>query len=166
MSSPDHLKLLPFLDWRLTRIQPPVSISAPSLQSKAGFPPCGECNPSDPQRFSLDWHRRRFSALQWKTIHAYRLPRARAGAARDSASSLAKELGPRKVRVNALNPGFVKTEGTTSYLGSDFEKGLIAQTPLGRIGQPDDIAAVAVFLASDEFAWITGEQPIVSGGLR
>ncbi len=80
---------------------------------------------------------------------------------------LAKELGPRKIRVNSINPGVTETEGTraTGVIGSDFEKQLIAQTPLGRIGQPDDIAPVAVFLASDESRWVTGDTLAVSGGL-
>ncbi len=81
---------------------------------------------------------------------------------------LAKELGPRKIRVNSINPGGVETEGFVSagLSGSDFEKQLTAETPLGRFGQPDDIAPVAVFLASPDSAWITGETLIVSGGLR
>jgi 3-oxoacyl-[acyl-carrier protein] reductase len=81
---------------------------------------------------------------------------------------LAKELGARKIRVNSINPGIVATEGTHSagFIGSDFEKGLIAQTPLGRVGRPSDIAAVAVFLASDDSAWITGEKILTGGGLR
>ena len=81
---------------------------------------------------------------------------------------LSRELGPRKIRVNALNPGMVETEGTTSagFIGSDMEKALIPQTPLGRIGQPNDIASVAVFLASDDSGWLTGEQLLVGGGLR
>jgi 3-oxoacyl-[acyl-carrier protein] reductase len=80
---------------------------------------------------------------------------------------LAKELGPRKIRVNSINPGGVETEGThaAGVIGSDFEKQLVAQTPLGRIGQPDDIAPVAVFLASDESRWVTGDTLAVSGGL-
>lgn len=79
---------------------------------------------------------------------------------------LAKELGPKKIRVNAINPGMVDTEGARSlgFIGSDFEKGAIATTPLGRTGQPDDIAAPVVFLASDESRWITGETIFVSGG--
>ena len=82
-------------------------------------------------------------------------------------SVLAKELGPRKIRVNSLNPGIVETEGThtAGVMNSDMEKGMIAQTPLGRIGQPGDIAKVAVFLASDESSWVTGEILPVSGGL-
>lgn len=81
---------------------------------------------------------------------------------------LARELGPKKIRVNTINPGMVETEGThtAGFIGSDFEKNLIGQTPLGRIGQPDDIAQIAVFLASDESRWLTGEQFVASGGLR
>ena len=80
--------------------------------------------------------------------------------------SLAKELGPRKIRVNAINPGMVATEGVEAagFLGSSFEKEGIAATPLGRIGQPEDIALPAVFLASDDARWITGETLYVSGG--
>ncbi len=82
--------------------------------------------------------------------------------------TLAKELGPRKIRVNAVNPGIVEAEGThaAGFIGSDFEKGAVAQTPLGRIGQTDDITSVAVFLASDESGWITGETLRAAGGLR
>ena len=81
---------------------------------------------------------------------------------------LAKELGPRKIRVNSINPGMVETEGVHSggFIGSDFEKTLVAQTPLGRIGQPDDIAPIAVFLASADSGWLTGETLLASGGLR
>jgi 3-oxoacyl-[acyl-carrier protein] reductase len=81
---------------------------------------------------------------------------------------LAKELGPRKIRVNALNPGMVDTEGvqTAGFLGTDFEKGIVAQTPLGRIGQVDDIATVATFLASDDSKWLTGELIRAGGGLN
>ena len=81
---------------------------------------------------------------------------------------LAKELGPRKIRVNAINPGMVETEGVhaAGFIGSDFEKGAVAQTPLGRIGQVDDIATVATFLASDDAKWITGELVRAGGGLR
>jgi 3-oxoacyl-[acyl-carrier protein] reductase len=81
---------------------------------------------------------------------------------------LARELGPKKIRVNSINPGIVETEGTHTggFIGSDFEKGIVAQTPLGRIGQPGDIAPVAVFLASDDSAWLTGEQLLATGGIR
>jgi len=81
---------------------------------------------------------------------------------------LAKELGPKKIRVNSINPGLVETEGVHALgvLGSDFEKDAVTQTPLGRIGQPGDIAPVVGFLASPESAWITGELLQVAGGLR
>jgi len=81
---------------------------------------------------------------------------------------LAKELAPRKIRVNSINPGGVETEGThaVGMIGGDFEKFIVAQTPLGRIGQPTDIAPVAVFLASADSGWLTGEILLVSGGLR
>ena len=79
---------------------------------------------------------------------------------------LAAELGARKIRVNSINPGAVETEGTQGFAGSDFLNGLVAQTPLGRVGQPDDIGDVAVFLASDDARWLTGEKLSASGGLR
>jgi 3-oxoacyl-[acyl-carrier protein] reductase len=82
--------------------------------------------------------------------------------------SLAKELGPRKIRVNSINPGMVETEGLhgTGIAASDFRKATEAQTPLGRIGQPEDIAPAVVFLASSNSSWITGETLTISGGLR
>jgi 3-oxoacyl-[acyl-carrier protein] reductase len=81
---------------------------------------------------------------------------------------LAKELGPRKIRVNSINPGMVETEGThaAGILGSDFESGTVAQTPLGRLGQVDDIASVASFLASDDAKWVTGELVRTGGGFH
>lgn len=81
---------------------------------------------------------------------------------------LARELGPRKIRVNTINPGMVETEGTHSggMIGSDLEKQLVAQAPLGRTGQVSDIAPIAVFLASDDSAWLTGEQLLATGGIR
>jgi 3-oxoacyl-[acyl-carrier protein] reductase len=81
---------------------------------------------------------------------------------------LAKELGAKKIRVNSINPGMVETEGTQTagVLGSDWEKATVAQTPLGRLGQPDDIASVAVFLASDDSKWLTGDLILAGGGLR
>ena len=81
---------------------------------------------------------------------------------------LAKELGPRQIRVNSINPGVVETEGTVSagIIGSDFEKDAVAKTPLGRTGQPGDIADVAVFLASNDSRWLTGEKLVASGGIR
>ena len=88
------------------------------------------------------------------------------GAVDTITKSLAKELGPRNIRVNSINPGFVVTEGTNTagFVGGEFEKGAIASTPLGRAGQPEDIAPPVSFLASDEARWITGETIFVSGG--
>jgi 3-oxoacyl-[acyl-carrier protein] reductase len=82
--------------------------------------------------------------------------------------SLAKELGPRNIRVNAINPGMVETEGTHSagIAESDMRKQVEAQTPLGRIGQPQDIAGAAVFLASADSSWITGETVTIAGGYQ
>jgi 3-oxoacyl-[acyl-carrier protein] reductase len=82
--------------------------------------------------------------------------------------ALASELGPRGIRVNAIRPGMVETEGTRSagIADSDMRKQVEAQTPLRRIGQPQDIAGTAVFLASDDSAWITGETFVISGGYR
>ncbi len=83
---------------------------------------------------------------------------------------LSRELGARKIRVNTLNPGLIETEGTktagTVGPDSDFEKWAIANTPLGRVGQPKDIADIAVFLASDDSRWLTGEQLLAGGGTR
>jgi 3-oxoacyl-[acyl-carrier protein] reductase len=81
---------------------------------------------------------------------------------------LAKELGGRKIRVNSINPGVIETEGAHALgiIGSDFEKNVLAQTPLGRIGQPDDVAKVALFLASEDSGWISGESILTAGGLR
>jgi 3-oxoacyl-[acyl-carrier protein] reductase len=82
--------------------------------------------------------------------------------------SLAKELGPRKIRVNAINPGMIETEGThaAGFIGSDFHKSAVAQTPLGRIGQPQDIGTIAAFLASEDSGWLTGETIHAGGGFR
>jgi 3-oxoacyl-[acyl-carrier protein] reductase len=81
---------------------------------------------------------------------------------------LAKELGSKKIRVNAVNPGPIETEGfrAIGIPGTDFEKQMVAQTPLGRIGQPRDVAPVVAFLASPEAEWITGETIRVAGGFR
>lgn len=81
--------------------------------------------------------------------------------------SLSKEFAGRNIRINSILPGVVETEGSHSagFIGSEFETKLVANTPLGRTGQPEDIAKVAVFLASDEAAWITGEKISVSGGI-
>ncbi len=81
---------------------------------------------------------------------------------------LAKELGGKKIRVNSINPGMVETEGShaAGFIGSDFETEIVRTTPLGRIGQPDDIADVSVFLASEDSRWLTGEILLASGGVR
>jgi 3-oxoacyl-[acyl-carrier protein] reductase len=90
------------------------------------------------------------------------------GAVDTVTKSLAKELGARKIRVNAINPGMIETDGVhaAGFIGSDFHKQAEAQTPLGRIGQPPDIATVATFLASADSGWITGETLPVAGGYR
>lgn len=88
------------------------------------------------------------------------------GAVDTLTKALARELAPRKIRVNVIAPGGVETEGTHAIgmIGSDFEKQIVADTPLGRIGQPDDVARVAVFLASEDAAWLTGERIEAAGG--
>ncbi|MGA2848593.1 MAG: glucose 1-dehydrogenase [Terracidiphilus sp.] len=80
--------------------------------------------------------------------------------------SLSKELGTKKIRVNALNPGVIETEGThaAGFIGSDFEKNAAAETPLGRIGQPQDVATAAAFLASADSGWLSGQTIYASGG--
>lgn len=90
------------------------------------------------------------------------------GAVDSITAVLAKELGPKKVRVNSINPGMVETEGTHSagIIGSDFQATFEGQTPLGRIGQVGDITPLAVFLASSDSGWLTGETLVASGGLR
>ncbi|MBS1500815.1 MAG: glucose 1-dehydrogenase [Bacteroidetes bacterium] len=81
---------------------------------------------------------------------------------------LSKELGPKNIRVNSINPGIVETEGThaAGFIGSEFQKNAEKTTPLGRIGQPGDIAPLAVFLASDDSRWLTGETLLAGGGMR
>ncbi len=82
--------------------------------------------------------------------------------------SLAKELAPRKIRVNSINPGMIETEGlhAAGISDSEFRKEIETQTPLGRIGQPQDVAPAAVYFASPDAAWVTGETLYVTGGLR
>lgn len=81
---------------------------------------------------------------------------------------LSRELGPKQIRVNTINPGMVETEGTVTagFIGSDFEKSLLPQVPLGRTGKVGDIASIAVFLASADSGWLTGEQLLATGGMR
>jgi 3-oxoacyl-[acyl-carrier protein] reductase len=90
------------------------------------------------------------------------------GAVDSVSKALAQELGPKKIRVNSLNPGMVETEGVhaAGFIGTDFQKKIEAETPLGRIGQPQDIATVAAFLASDDSYWVTGQLIKASGGAR
>jgi 3-oxoacyl-[acyl-carrier protein] reductase len=88
------------------------------------------------------------------------------GAVEAITRTLAKELGPRRIRVNCINPGMVETEGVHAGGFMDMRGQVVPQTPLGRIGQPDDVAPVAVFLASPDSGWITGEVVRVAGGLR
>lgn len=103
------------------------------------------------------------SAVSGGSVYA-----ATKGAVNSLTRSLASELGARKIRVNAINPGMVETEGVHSagIAESDFRKQIESQTPLGRIGQPKDIGPAAVFFASDDSAWITGETLYISGGMR
>ncbi|HEY2471205.1 MAG TPA: glucose 1-dehydrogenase [Terracidiphilus sp.] len=90
------------------------------------------------------------------------------GAVDTISASLAQELGPKKIRVNSLNPGLVETEGAhaAGVIGTDFEKNAAARTPLGRIGQPEDIATAAALLASDDSGWINGQAIHAAGGAR
>jgi 3-oxoacyl-[acyl-carrier protein] reductase len=82
--------------------------------------------------------------------------------------ALANELGPRNIRVNTINPGVVETEGlhAAGIAGSDLEKQAVSETPLGRVGRPGDVAPAAVFLASSDSSWITGETLLITGGLH
>jgi 3-oxoacyl-[acyl-carrier protein] reductase len=88
------------------------------------------------------------------------------GAVDSITAALAKELGPKRIRVNSLNPGLIETPGTleAGFIGSDFQKEAVARTPLGRTGQPQDIASAAAFLASDDSGWINGQAIYASGG--
>lgn len=90
------------------------------------------------------------------------------GAVNSITGSLAAELGPRKIRVNSLSPGMIETEGThtAGFIGSDFHKSIEKETPLGRIGQPQDVSTVAAFLASEDSAWVNGQTIEVAGGHR
>lgn len=90
------------------------------------------------------------------------------GAVDSITAALAQELGVRKIRVNSVNPGMVVTEGVEAagFIGSDFEKEAVSRTPLGRIGQPQDIASIAAFLASDDAAWVNGQTIQAAGGFR
>jgi 3-oxoacyl-[acyl-carrier protein] reductase len=90
------------------------------------------------------------------------------GAVTSITQVLSKELGSKKIRVNSINPGMIETEGVhaAGFIGGDLENQIVTQTPLGRIGQPDDITPVAVFLASADSGWLTGEVLVASGGVR
>jgi 3-oxoacyl-[acyl-carrier protein] reductase len=90
------------------------------------------------------------------------------GAVDSVTKALANELGPRNIRVNAINPGVVETEGlhAAGIAGSDLEKQAVSETPLGRVGRPGDVAPAAVFLASSDSSWITGETLLITGGLH
>jgi len=90
------------------------------------------------------------------------------GAVDSVSAALAQELGTRKIRVNSVSPGMIVTEGVQAagFVGSDFEKEAVKRTPLGRIGQPQDIASIAAFLASDESAWVNGQAIHAAGGMR
>jgi 3-oxoacyl-[acyl-carrier protein] reductase len=90
------------------------------------------------------------------------------GAVDSVSAALAQELGPRKIRVNSVNPGMIITEGVQAagFIGSDFEKEAVKRTPLGRVGQPQDIASIAAFLASDESTWVNGQIIYAAGGMR
>lgn len=90
------------------------------------------------------------------------------GAVNSITKALANELGPRKIRVNAINPGMVETEGVRAagFNEGDFRKDVESKTPLGRIGQVEDIAPAAAFFASNDAQWITGESLVIAGGLR
>ena len=90
----------------------------------------------------------------------------RKGAVDAITRTLAKELGPRRIRVNSVNPGLVATEDNKAYRSSGLEQALAAQTPLGRVGQPGDVAEVVAFLASEEARWVTGALLQAGGGLR
>ena len=123
------------------------------------------CTPAVPS------HRRQHRQHQFRGQHA-RAGRRRdlvgtKGAVDSITKSLAKEFAPRKIRVNAVNPGFVITEGThtAGMAGGEFEAWAVANSPLGRAGQPEDIAAAVAFLASDDASWITGESLRVAGGI-
>jgi len=108
------------------------------------------------------------SVVSEKAVPSSSIYSATKGAVDTLSLNLASELAPRKIRVNTIAPGGVETEGShrVGMIGSDFEKQIVAETPLGRIGQPDDIAKVALFLASDDAAWLTGERISASGGSR
>lgn len=103
-----------------------------------------------------------------KGVPAASVYSATKGAVDSVTLALSKELGPRKIRVNSLNPGMIETEGAhaAGIIGSDFQKKTAEETPLGRIGQPGDVATVAAFLASDDSAWLTGQTIQASGGAR
>ena len=108
------------------------------------------------------------SVASWSTPPTTSVYSGTKGAVDAITGVLSREFGPRKIRVNSVNPGIVNTEGTRSagFVGSDFERLVVEQTPLGRTGQPQDVSSVVTFLASDDSAWISGELIKVAGGYR
>ena len=106
------------------------------------------------------------SSLASKGVPGLSVYSATKGAVDALTRSLATELGPRKIRVNAVNPGLVATEGNAAFRGGDFEKDIVKSTALGRVGTPADIAGVVTFLASDASGWLTGETLFATGGVR
>lgn len=108
------------------------------------------------------------SVASWSTPPTTSVYSGTKGAVDAITGALSREFGPRKIRVNSVNPGIVNTEGTRSagFVGSDFERLVVEQTPLGRTGQPQDVSSVVTFLASDDSAWISGELIKVAGGYR
>ena len=152
----------------------PLEVDHGGAFSQAVQPQCARPAPGDARsRQVFPARGRQHHQYQFRGGHVWLLPTGSVYSGTKAAvnaitKSLAAELGPRKIRVNAINPGMVETEGlhAAGIAESDFRKQIEAQTPLGRIGQPQDIAPAAVFFASQDSAWITGETLYISGGNR